>query len=139
LTPPIFKKPRIFAGLFCFKSAYKYSFYFENANIRLMNDFKKQIHFMTLEAFKDTDACIFLFGSRVDGTSATYSDYDLGFFADIDIDSKIVELKEAFQNSNIPFKVDLVNFSHVSTEFKKIALAKVEIWKDPKNLMQKLN
>lgn len=104
-----------------------------------MSDFKKQIHVMTLEKFKDIDACIFLFGSRVDGTDSTYSDYDLGFFAETNIDSKIVELKEAFQNSNIPFKIDLVNFSHVNIKFKKIALAKVEIWKDPKNLMQKLN
>jgi predicted nucleotidyltransferase len=104
-----------------------------------MNDFKNQIQLLTLKIFKEVDACIFLFGSRVDGTSSTYSDYDLGFFANIDIDSKIIELKEAFQNSNIPFKVDLVNFSHVSIEFKKIALAKVEIWKDPKNLMQKLS
>ncbi len=104
-----------------------------------MNDFKKQIHLLTLEKFKDTDACIFLFGSRVDGTNSIYSDYDLGFFADIDINAKIVELKEAFQNSNIPFKIDLVNFSHVSTEFKKIALTKVEVWKDPKNLIQKLS
>ena len=104
-----------------------------------MSDFKSQIHLMTLDKFKDTDACIFLFGSRVDGTDSTYSDYDLGFFADVNIDSKIIELKEAFQNSNIPFKIDLVNFAHVSPEFKKIALAKVEIWKDPKNLMPKLS
>jgi predicted nucleotidyltransferase len=104
-----------------------------------MSDFKKQIQIMTLEIFKNIDACIFLFGSRIDGTNSTYSDYDIGFFAEINIESKIIELKETFQNSNIPFKVDLVNFSHVSTEFKKIALAKVEIWKDPKNLMQKLS
>lgn len=127
-------------GLFCLKADYiALVFYLINDILISMNDFKNQIQLLTLKIFKEVDACIFLFGSRVDGTSSTYSDYDLGFFANIDIDSKIIELKEAFQNSNIPFKVDLVNFSHVSIEFKKIALAKVEIWKDPKNLMQKLS
>ena len=103
-----------------------------------MDDFKKEIHRMTMEAFNDLDACIFLFGSRVDGTESLYSDYDLGFFATEDIDARLTKLKEAFQNSNIPYKIDLVNFSYVSPEFKKIALEKVELWKDPKNLMQKL-
>ena len=103
-----------------------------------MQDFKKQIHSIALEIFKDSDVCIFLFGSRADGSNSTYSDYDLGIFADTNIDSKLIELKETFQNSNIPFKIDVVNFAHVSIEFKKIALSKVEVWKDPKNLMQKL-
>lgn len=105
-----------------------------------MADFKDQIRQITLEAFKGIDACIFLFGSQVDGTASIYSDYDVGFYAenDVDIDSKIVHLKEYFQNSNIPFKLDLVNFSHLDSQFKKIALQRVEIWKDPKNLMQKL-
>ncbi len=39
-------------------------------------------------------------------------------------------LKEKFENSNIPYKVEIVNFNIVSEEFKQEALKDIEIWKD---------
>ena len=39
-------------------------------------------------------------------------------------------LREFIENSNIPFKIDIVNFSSTSEQFKREALKDVVIWKD---------
>ena len=62
-----------------------------------------------------------VFGSRIRGTAKKYSDLDLVIMSQKPIPiQKMALLKEAFSESNLPFKVDLVDWSLISDEFKKV-------------------
>lgn len=67
---------------------------------------------------------VFLFGSRVSGKNLKWSDYDIGVLGDkpLPLDKK-AEIVEALEESDIPYLVEVVDFSRVSDKFKAIALA----------------
>lgn len=70
---------------------------------------------------------VFIFGSRATGKAKKFSDYDIGIMGKKPIAWKILSLaEEAFEESDIPVKVDLVDFSLVSDKFRKIALSKTK-------------
>ncbi len=74
---------------------------------------------------------IFLFGSRADNTYTHGSDIDIGFLGEKPIDRTLFsQIKEEIEDSIVPFKVDLVDFSLQSESFKKIALGKIILWKN---------
>ena len=61
---------------------------------------------------------VYLFGSRVKGTHRPDSDLDILIDDKITIDPSIVsKLEEAFEESGLPFKVDIVIRSRISDEF----------------------
>lgn len=68
---------------------------------------------------------VWVFGSRVEGGSIKpYSDLDLavlpsGSSGDLSIEV-LAELREAFDESDLPWKVDVVNYEGVSDSFKAI-------------------
>lgn len=62
---------------------------------------------------------VFIFGSRVKGTAAKYSDLDICLKDDIS-PYEYELLKEKFENSDLPFTVDIVEYNRVSNSFKKI-------------------
>ena len=59
------------------------------------------------------------FGSRVKGSYKEYSDLDLCYQVDIP-DSVIASLMEAFEESDLPFKVDIVAWKRCSAEFQQM-------------------
>ncbi len=61
----------------------------------------------------------YAFGSRVNGTAQPVSDLDLCYKGDIPL-SDLGNLQEEFEESDLPFKVDLVAFDQCSQEFKKL-------------------
>ena len=70
---------------------------------------------------------IFIFGSRASGRAKKYSDYDIGIWGKRRLPSEIkVFIEEALENSDLPVKVDIVDFSLVSPGFRKIALSKTK-------------
>jgi|GEM_PF-939328 len=76
-----------------------------------------------------SDSQIFLFGSRATGVYSKNSDIDIGIIAN-NIDEKtIIKLKEIIDESFVPFKVDIVDFSSVDDGFKKEALKSIVQWK----------
>lgn len=77
-----------------------------------------------LEKFLDPeDYEFFIFGSRADGHTDSFSDYDIGISGRKVIPFKKISLiKEAFEESDLPFKVDIVDFSQVSQKFRDHAL-----------------
>jgi len=79
-----------------------------------------------LEKFLDPkDYEFFLFGSRADGQADSFSDYDIGISGKRGVPLKTLSLmREAFEESNLPFKVDILDFSQVSQKFKNQALKK---------------
>lgn len=65
---------------------------------------------------------VFIFGSRALGNEQQFSDIDIGIESTQPIKrSIIVEMQGDFEESNLPFKVDLVDFSMVSEQFKNLA------------------
>jgi len=70
---------------------------------------------------------VFIFGSRVLGKAKKYSDYDVGIFGKKSVPAtKMVLIEEALEESDLPYKVDVVDFSLVSADFKKVALSKIK-------------
>ncbi|MGI9863015.1 nucleotidyltransferase domain-containing protein [Moorella naiadis] len=53
---------------------------------------KEAIRRRVLEAFKNIDADVFLFGSQVSGTAGPYSDYDIGVLAKIKVEEGTIEI-----------------------------------------------
>lgn len=69
---------------------------------------------------------IFIFGSRATGKARKFSDYDIGIIGKNPIAwEKLSLIDEAFEKSDIPFKVDVVDFSLVSNKFRGTALSKI--------------
>lgn len=61
------------------------------------------------------------FGSRVNGTARKFSDLDLVVMGETPLSIDIVAvLSEAFSDSNLPFKVDIVDWASVSPQFQAI-------------------
>jgi len=60
------------------------------------------------------------FGSRVQGKERKYSDLDLVVLGKGKIERhRLVLLKEAFEESSLPFRLDILDFHRMTPEFKK--------------------
>lgn len=67
---------------------------------------------------------VFIFGSRAVGCNRPFSDIDVGVLGPKPVSPKAyVELVGALEESDIPYRADIVDFSVVSDAFKKQALA----------------
>lgn len=67
---------------------------------------------------------IWAFGSRVTGNARRYSDLDLALIGDEPISlSVMAQLAEAFSASDLPFKVDLVDWARSSVAFRDVIRA----------------
>ncbi|MGI8581073.1 MAG: nucleotidyltransferase family protein [Chitinophagaceae bacterium] len=94
-------------------------------------DFELLAKEIVLKELKDSDCKIFLFGSRVTKQNHRFADMDIGVIPGKDFNTKILDdVKEKLNGSIIPFKVDVVNFEHVSKAFKAAALQDVVFWKE---------
>jgi type I restriction enzyme S subunit len=70
---------------------------------------------------------VFIFGSRATGKSKKFSDFDIGIWGKKPIPSHLVALiEEALEDSDLPYKVDIVDFSLLPTKFRKVALSKIK-------------
>ncbi len=68
----------------------------------------------------------FIFGSRASGEAARFSDIDIGIEGKDELSSIAkVELEEAFEESDLPYSVDVVDFSIVRENFKTVAKQRV--------------
>lgn len=69
---------------------------------------------------------VFIFGSRATGTSRKFSDIDLGINGPKALSAEeYVLIKSAFDESDLPYRVDLVDFKNVSDKFKQVSLNKI--------------
>ena len=65
------------------------------------------------------NAEIWAYGSRISGDSHTGSDLDLTIKTFNDENKHIYELKNLFEENDIPFLVDIVEFDKLSNSFQK--------------------
>jgi len=86
---------------------------------------------LVINFLKDREVKIILFGSRARGQGYPFSDVDIGIVPSGELnDKELAILRERIEDSNIPYKVEVVNFSEVSKDFKKKALKGAVVWKD---------
>jgi predicted nucleotidyltransferase len=65
---------------------------------------------------------VIIFGSRVRGTATSHSDLDLAIaipHQEIDL-SVLSKLRYAFDESRLPYKVDLADLNAIDAEFKQV-------------------
>ncbi len=68
-----------------------------------------------------SDYAVWAFGSRVKGKAKKYSDLDLAIMTQQSLSfSKMAILKEAFDESDLPIRVDVVDWAETSETFRKI-------------------
>jgi predicted nucleotidyltransferase len=70
----------------------------------------------------------YVFGSRVKNKHKKLSDLDLTFTDNIPLNVQ-AHIEEDFENSDLPFTVDLVDYNHCDQDFKNIIQAQWEIFK----------
>lgn len=64
---------------------------------------------------------VWAFGSRSKGTARPYSDLDLALITDAPLPlDTLAELKEAFSESDLPWPVDVADWSSLSEPFRRI-------------------
>lgn len=69
---------------------------------------------------------VFIFGSRALDDNLKFSDIDIGVISKRKIDSTLLgNINEAFEESDIVYKIEVVDFSTVSDQFRKVAEQKV--------------
>lgn len=62
---------------------------------------------------------VWAYGSRVQGDARKYSDLDLVVRGDEPIEQDVLFwLKEAFETSDLPFRVDILDWNRISDAFK---------------------
>lgn len=85
-----------------------------------------QIKTIVFKHISPSEAKVFIFGSRAVNKNRKYSDIDLGIQPkdELSVMTK-VNLEEGFDDSNIPYKVDVVDFSKVGETFTKVAMQNV--------------
>lgn len=67
------------------------------------------------------DLAVRAFGSRVKGTARRTSDLDLVLMTEAPLDlMRMAELREAFAESDLPFKVDLLDLATTGERFRQL-------------------
>lgn len=93
--------------------------------------YKQQILKIIFKFLDKNQIEVFLFGSMATRQQTSYSDIDIGIASlnsDPKLERSLKKIKEALEESNIPYKIDVVNLNFAKEEFKKIALKDKIIW-----------
>lgn len=71
------------------------------------------------------------FGSRVTGTARDHSDLDLAVVGPRALGSEILRLlKEAFEESDLPFRVEVLDWHVASDSFRKVIQERYEVLRE---------
>ena len=74
------------------------------------------------------DRTVRAFGSRVQGNAKPFSDLDLAVMGETPLDFRQVSaLKDAFADSNLSFRVDVVDWATTSEAFREIIEGAYEV------------
>ena len=64
------------------------------------------------------DVTVWAYGSRIKGTARPQSDLDLAVFASAEHKRSVAALKEALEESQLPFRVDLFVWDEIPQQFR---------------------
>ena len=94
-----------------------------------LSDEHRRIALAILQRHLPAGASVWVFGSRATGRPRAYSDLDLAIDAGrvLTLD-ETAELREAFTDSDLPYRVDIVDWHAIAEDFRKvIAAARVSL------------
>ncbi len=95
-----------------------------------MNKYLERIKRVVLEDVEDEDVSVGLFGSMATGSVHRSSDVDVAIVPRNGWDQgKLAQLREKLESLNVPYKVEIVDFSTVSETFRREALKGVVWWR----------
>ena len=90
-----------------------------------------QIKAMVMRALNGKSCAAYLFGSRAIGAARPASDFDVAVLAAEDISLELSVARDMLDESNIPFKVDLVDLRLAAPAFKSAAQTQgILLWKN---------
>lgn len=88
---------------------------------------KREIIAITSKHLDISKYKIFFFGSRVSGKGDEHSDIDIGINGPEEISYEVMaRIKEEAENLPTLYKIEIVDFSKVSSDFSKVAIAHQE-------------
>ncbi len=100
----------------------------------LKTDFIELTKEIVLSLIDKKTISVFLFGSRASRDERFDSDIDIGLWSEEKIDISLIrEISDAIEESIVPFHIDIIDFSKVNSQFKKIATKNIIIWNKGKN------
>jgi predicted nucleotidyltransferase len=73
------------------------------------------------EVFKPDEYSLFIFGSRATNTAQKWSDIDVGVEGKSITMQQRAKIRDLLEDSDIPYTVDMVDFTTVDKKFKDIA------------------
>ncbi|MBF0752469.1 MULTISPECIES: nucleotidyltransferase family protein [unclassified Pasteurella] len=77
---------------------------------------------------------VWAFGSRVKGTARQFSDLDLVVMSEEPLSLRLfAEVSEAFSESDLPYKVDVIDWATTSESFREIIAQKYVVISENKN------
>lgn len=65
------------------------------------------------------DVTVWVYGSRIKGTARPQSDLDLAVFTSVEQKRAVAALKEALEESQLPFRVDLFVWDEIPAQFRE--------------------
>ena len=97
-----------------------------------MNDrYVEQLRKLVLNFLAAYNVCVYLYGSRAVGSARSTSDVDVAVLPiGKTPDDLFARLREAIEESSIPYNVDITDLTQVNAEFRKQILTKAILWKD---------
>jgi len=91
-----------------------------------------RIRSIVFDVIRDQGCRVYLFGSRADGSDRAGSDVDIGIWAEKGSDSlRLGVLREKFEESTIPYKVDVVDLRTTSDAFRENVFKNGVLWEEP--------
>ena len=91
----------------------------EESSLNLKPEELKQVRQILKQCVPDKE--VQAFGSRADGTAKPYSDLDLAIMMEQPLSLlQGALLTEAFEESDLPFKVDIIDWTTTSEGFRKL-------------------
>ena len=91
----------------------------------IKDKYLKKITEQVGEFSKNKDVKFFIFGSSL--KKEHFGDVDLGVMGDIK-NSETRKLKESFDDSTLPYSIDIVDFNKASDSFKKNVFSNKVLW-----------
>ena len=97
-------------------------------NNMIKEKYLEQIKEKVSEFNKNKGYKFFIFGSSLNQDH--FGDLDIGVIGNIN-NKDLINLKEEFAESNLPYFVDIINFSKISEKFKNNVLNNKVLWLIP--------
>jgi uncharacterized protein len=98
-------------------------------------DYIKLCRELVLENIDTNEYAVFLFGSRAYGRHPEKADIDIGILGEKELpESRRYLIKDKIEEYEIPYNVDIIDFSRASSSFRKIALRKIDLWTKPSHI-----